>query len=78
MLWSTIERNGLDLYLNTGDLHKHIGPGESFEDFMEACKEVHRKDAFPYEIGLMKSKGKQEGADVKNVLGMAAYCCICR
>ena len=36
---------GLDLYLNTSDLHKHIGPGEGFEDYMEACKEVHRKDA---------------------------------
>ena len=78
MLWSTIERIGLDLYLNTSDLHKHIGPSEGFEDYMEVCKEVHRKDAFSYELGLFKSKGKQEGVDVKRVLGMATYCCVCR
>ena len=78
VLWSTIERIGLDLYLNTSDLYKHIGPDEGFEDYMEVCKEVHRKDAFSYELGLLKSKGKQEGADVKKVFGMAAYCCVCR
>ena len=68
----------MELYLNTSNLRKHIGPGESFEDYMKACKEVHRKDAFSYELRLLKSKGKQEGADVKKVFGMAAYHCVCR
>ena len=78
MLWSTIERIGLGLYLNISDLHKHISPGEGFENYTEACKEVHRKKTFSYELGIMKSKGKQEGVDVKRVFGMAAYRCVCR
>ena len=64
------------MYLNTSDLHKYVGPGEGFEDYMEGCKEVHRKDAFSYELGIFKSKGVQEGADVKKIFGMATYRCV--
>ena len=68
VLWSTIERNANDLYKSQGKIHKHIATGESFEDWLEAAKQVHRQEAFAYELQIMKTKGKQEGANVKKTL----------
>ena len=74
VLWLTIERHGNAQYKSAGQIHKHVGPGESFEDFMEATKQVHKQEAFSYKLGIMKTRGKQEGADVKKILAIAGHC----
>ena len=78
VLWSNIEKCGLELYISATDIHKHIRPGESFEDFMEVAKQAHRKDAFTHELGITKSKGKQEVSDAKKILAMAGHRWVCR
>ena len=78
VLWSTIEQNANDLYKSQGEIHKHIAAGESFEDWLEAAKQVHRQETFAYELQIMKTKGKQEGANVKKTLVMVGQRCLCR
>ena len=58
VLWSNIEIAGVELFKGHSQIHKQVGPGETFQDFMEAAKLVHRQEAFLYEIGIMRSQGK--------------------